>query len=145
MGLAASQVGGSVLYVEATRMPGNGALRLTGSLGDVIKESAHIALGWLRSHAQQAGISDVEFSKVDLHIHFPEGAVGKDGPSAGVTLTSALASLLTGRKCRADTAMTGEVTLSGAVLPVGGINSKVRSARLASQNASTLGSAGCFC
>eukprot|EP00038_Savillea_parva_P007535 m.170844 g.170844 ORF g.170844 m.170844 type:complete len:867 (+) comp13296_c0_seq1:255-2855(+) len=132
IGLAANAMGGSVLFVEATRMAGSGQVQLTGSLGEVIKESAHIALGWIRSHADELGIqSDGDgnvLSNVDLHIHFPEGAVGKDGPSAGVTLATALTSLLTGRLCRDDTAMTGELTLTGTVLPVGGITSKVLAA-----------------
>eukprot|EP00035_Acanthoeca_spectabilis_P023468 m.449472 g.449472 ORF g.449472 m.449472 type:complete len:836 (-) comp19826_c0_seq1:112-2619(-) len=131
IGLAANAMGGSVLFVEATKMSGSGQVKLTGSLGDVIQESAHIALGWIRSHAQELGISadSGNFMKgVDLHIHFPEGAVGKDGPSAGVTLATALTSVLTGRMCRSDTAMTGELTLTGTVLPVGGVTSKVLAA-----------------
>eukprot|EP00040_Diaphanoeca_grandis_P027169 m.154051 g.154051 ORF g.154051 m.154051 type:complete len:842 (+) comp30866_c0_seq1:99-2624(+) len=132
IGLAANAMGGSILYIEATKMPGTGKLQLTGSLGDVIKESAHIALGWIRSHASVLGLQSGEtknfMTNMDIHIHFPEGAVGKDGPSAGVTLTTALVSLLTNRLVRADTAMTGELTLSGTVLPVGGITSKVLAA-----------------
>lgn len=132
IGLAANAMGGTLLFIEATSMPGNGHVKLTGSLGDVIQESAHIALGWLRSHSAELGLSspgsDNFMSKIDLHIHFPEGAVGKDGPSAGVTLTTALASLLTNRLVRNDTAMTGELTLSGTVLPVGGITAKVLAA-----------------
>eukprot|EP00037_Helgoeca_nana_P010941 m.97247 g.97247 ORF g.97247 m.97247 type:complete len:840 (-) comp20515_c0_seq1:1095-3614(-) len=134
IGLAANAMGGSVLFVEATKMAGSGKVKLTGSLGDVIQESAYIALGWIRSHARELGITaDLDSSTnfmngIDLHIHFPEGAVGKDGPSAGVTLITALTSLLTGRLCRSDTAMTGEVTLTGTVLPVGGVTSKVLAA-----------------
>mmetsp|Transcript_11486 Transcript_11486/g.29394 ORF Transcript_11486/g.29394 Transcript_11486/m.29394 type:complete len:850 (+) Transcript_11486:180-2729(+) len=134
IGLAANAMGGSVLFVEATKMSGTGNVKLTGSLGDVIKESAHIALGWIRSHAQELGVmasldDGANFMDgIDLHIHFPEGAVGKDGPSAGVTLVTALTSVLTGRMCRSDTAMTGEVTLTGTVLPVGGVTSKVLAA-----------------
>ena len=102
---------------------------LTGSLGDVIKESAHIALGWVRSHTQQVGLLRIPaMGEIDIHIHFPEGAVGKDGPSAGVTLATVLASLLSGLMVRSDTAMTGEITLSGAVLPVGGVPAKVMAA-----------------
>lgn len=132
-GLAASEIGGSVLFVEASKMPGSGHLKLTGSLGDVIQESAHLALAWLRSNAGEAGIRPVGSSanvmdKIDVHIHFPEGAVGKDGPSAGVTLVTVLTSLLSDRVVRNDTAMTGEITLSGAVLPVGGIENKVLAA-----------------
>eukprot|EP00729_Bicosta_minor_P003588 gene3588-8106_t len=117
----------------ASKMPGSGHLKLTGSLGDVIQESAHLALAWLRSNAGEAGIRPVGSSanvmdKIDVHIHFPEGAVGKDGPSAGVTLVTVLTSLLSDRVVRNDTAMTGEITLSGAVLPVGGIENKVLAA-----------------
>lgn len=133
MGLAASDLGGSVLFIEATKMPGSGKIRLTGKLGDVIQESAHIALTWIRSHSYQAGLLKDAVQKdvldnTDIHIHFPEGAVGKDGPSAGVALITVLVSLLSGCRARSDTAMTGEVTLSGAVLPVGGISQKVLAA-----------------
>ena len=135
MGLAASEIGGSVLFVEASKMPGSGHLKLTGSLGDVIQESAHLALAWLRSNAALAGVRPTSSStnanimdKIDVHIHFPEGAVGKDGPSAGITLVTVLASLLSDRLVRNDTAMTGEITLSGAVLPVGGVENKVLAA-----------------
>ena len=109
-------------------MWGQKGLTLTGQLGDVMKESAQAALSWVRAHARQLGVEDSFFERVDLHLHVPEGAIPKDGPSAGVTLVTALVSLLTGRPVRPRVAMTGEVSLSGRVLPVGGIKEKVLAA-----------------
>ncbi|MCY1012164.1 endopeptidase La [Nannocystis pusilla] len=130
-GLAWTPVGGDILFVETSRMPGKGSLEITGQLGDVMKESARAALTYVRSNANQLGV-DVNFlDRQDLHIHVPAGAVPKDGPSAGVTMFTALTSLLTGRRVRNDTAMTGECTLRGRVLPVGGIKSKVLAAHRA--------------
>ncbi|MCB9681925.1 MAG: endopeptidase La [Alphaproteobacteria bacterium] len=126
-GLAWTPVGGDVLYVEASSMPGKGGLVLTGQLGDVMKESARAALTYVRSHQAALGLPD-DAGERDIHIHVPAGGIPKDGPSAGVTMFTALASLLSGRPVRADTAMTGEATLRGRVLPVGGIKSKVLAA-----------------
>ena len=127
-GLAYTEVGGDVLKIEASVMDGSGKLELTGTLGDVMKESARIALSYLRAHADDVR-RDGEFYKThDIHIHVPEGAVPKDGPSAGVTMTCALYSILTGKKVRCDTAMTGEVTLTGRVLAIGGLREKVTAA-----------------
>eukprot|EP00048_Salpingoeca_helianthica_P021669 m.13658 g.13658 ORF g.13658 m.13658 type:complete len:858 (-) comp6236_c0_seq1:61-2634(-) len=132
VGLSAGAGGGKLMFIEATRMSGSGKVKLTGSLGDVLKESAHIALGWVRSHAAELGLLTHAqlklLEKSDIHVHFPEGAVGKDGPSGGAALVTALVSLLSGRTVRTDTAVTGEVTLSGAILPVGGIKAKVLAA-----------------
>lgn len=127
-GLAWTPVGGSVLFVEAATFPGSGRLVLTGQLGDVMKESARAALTYALSHGETLGIDVENALKQDVHIHVPAGAVPKDGPSAGVTMFTALASLLTGRPVRTDVAMTGEATLRGRVLPVGGIRSKVLAA-----------------
>jgi ATP-dependent Lon protease len=127
-GLSWTAAGGEVLYIEASQMFGKKGLTLTGQLGDVMKESAQTALSWVRAHARQLGIEDSFFERVDLHLHVPEGAIPKDGPSAGVTLVTAIVSLLTGRPVRPRVAMTGEVTLSGKVLPVGGIKEKVLAA-----------------
>ena len=112
--------GGDVLFVEAAAMPGNGGLVLTGQLGDVMKESARIALTWVRSHAVALGIPDAAFEGREFHVHVPAGAIPKDGPSAGITMTTAIASLLTGRPVKHTVGMTGEVTLQGRVLPIGG-------------------------
>jgi ATP-dependent Lon protease len=128
IGLSWTAAGGEVLYVEASQMWGQKGLMLTGQLGDVMKESAQAALTWVRSHARPLGIEESFFERVDLHLHVPEGAIPKDGPSAGITLVTALASLLTGRPVRSRVAMTGEMTLSGRVLPVGGIKEKVLAA-----------------
>jgi ATP-dependent Lon protease len=128
IGLSWTAAGGEVLYIEASQMWGKKGLNLTGQLGDVMKESAQAALSWVRSHARQLGIEESFFERVDLHLHVPEGAIPKDGPSAGITLTTALVSLLTGRAVRPRVAMTGEMTLSGRVLPVGGIKEKVLAA-----------------
>lgn len=130
-GLAWTAVGGDILFIEATKMPGKGGMTLTGQLGDVMKESAQAALSYVRSQAALLGIEDEEFRKYDLHIHVPAGSIPKDGPSAGVTMLTALVSLLTGSKVRADVAMTGEITLRGNVLPVGGIKEKVLAAKRA--------------
>ena len=129
IGLAWTPVGGDVLFIEASRMAGTGTLTLTGQLGDVMKESARAALSWLRTHAREHGIDPDFFKTAELHVHVPAGAIPKDGPSAGVTMAAAMASELTGRPVRGDIAMTGEITLSGRVLPVGGIKEKVLAAR----------------
>ena len=129
IGLAWTPTGGDVLFVEATRMAGTGTLTLTGHLGDVMKESARAALSWVRTHARELGIDPDFFKSAEIHLHVPSGAIPKDGPSAGVTMVSALASELTGRTVRGDLAMTGEITLSGRVLPVGGVKEKVLAAR----------------
>jgi ATP-dependent Lon protease len=118
-------VGGDILFIEAARTPGGGHLILTGQLGDVMKESAQAALSLVKSQAAQLGVDPALFEKSDIHVHVPAGATPKDGPSAGVAMYMALASLMTGRKVRADTAMTGEISLRGLVLPVGGIKEKV--------------------
>jgi ATP-dependent Lon protease len=128
IGLAWTPVGGDILFIEATRMPGRGKLILTGSLGDVMKESAQAALSFLRSQSKKLELDLSDYDKFDIHIHVPAGATPKDGPSAGVTITIALASLLTRRPVRSDLAMTGEISLRGRVLPVGGIKEKVLAA-----------------
>jgi ATP-dependent Lon protease len=131
VGLAWTPAGGDILLIEAARMKGARTLTLTGQLGDVMKESAQAALSWVRSHAAELGISASFWETADLHVHIPAGAIPKDGPSAGITLTTALVSLLTSRRVRAGVAMTGELSLSGRVLPVGGIKEKVLAAHRA--------------
>jgi ATP-dependent Lon protease len=131
VGLAWTAAGGDILFIEATRMRGSRSLTLTGQLGDVMKESAQAALSWVRSHADEIGVRPDFWEHADVHVHIPAGAIPKDGPSAGVTLVTALVSLLTRRPLRPRLAMTGEVTLSGRALPVGGIKEKVLAARRA--------------
>jgi len=131
VGLAWTPAGGDILLIEVARMKGARTLTLTGQLGDVMKESAQAALSWVRSHATELRVSSSFWETADLHVHIPAGAIPKDGPSAGITLTTALVSLLTGRRVRAGLAMTGEVSLSGRVLPVGGIKEKVLAAHRA--------------
>src|SRR5262245_58000164 len=128
MGLAWTPVGGEILFIEATRMPGKGTLMLTGSLGDVMKESAQTALSYLRSQAKALNINLTDFDKYDIHVHVPAGATPKDGPSAGSTIVVALASLFTKRRVRSDVTMTGEISLRGRILRVGGIKEKVLAA-----------------
>ena len=130
-GMAWTEMGGEVLFIEATALPGGNGLTLTGQLGDVMRESAQAARSYLWSHASEFGISPDAIKGNGVHLHVPAGAIPKDGPSAGVTMASALASLYTGRKVRSDTAMTGEITLSGLVFPVGGIKEKVLAAHRA--------------
>lgn len=127
-GLAWTPVGGVLLFIESSRMKGKGGLTLTGKLGDVMKESATAALTYIRSHAEELKIKEDVFESIDLHVHVPEGAVPKDGPSAGVAMVSSLVSVITGKTVRQDVAMTGEITLRGDVLPVGGIGEKVLAA-----------------
>jgi ATP-dependent Lon protease len=129
IGLAWTPAGGDVLFIEASRMAGTGSLTLTGQLGDVMKESARAALSWFRAHAAAFGADPDFFKNAEIHLHVPSGAIPKDGPSAGVTIATALASEVTRRPVRGDIAMTGEITLSGRVLPVGGIKEKVLAAR----------------
>ena len=131
VGLAYTAVGGDILFIEATTMPGKGKLQLTGNLGDVMKESASTAYSFIKSHSLELNIDDKAFEELDIHIHVPEGAVPKDGPSAGVTMLTALTSKLTGRKVKSHLAMTGEITLRGKVLPVGGIKEKILAAKRA--------------
>src|SRR5205807_8670117 len=134
-GLAVTGAGGDVLFVEATAMDksgnGGGGLTLTGQLGDVMKESAQIALSYVRGHADELGIEPSSFEDRTFHVHVPAGAIPKDGPSAGITMTTALASLLSGRAVKHTVGMTGEVTLQGRVLPIGGLKQKALAAHAA--------------
>jgi ATP-dependent Lon protease len=132
-GLAWTPVGGEVLFVEATAFPGSGKLNITGQLGDVMRESAQAALSFVRAHAKELNpdLADDFFQTHDLHVHVPAGAIPKDGPSAGVAMATALASLISGRPVRDDTAMTGELTLTGQVLPIGGLKEKALAAQAA--------------
>src|SRR5205823_12064764 len=127
-GMAVTEMGGEILFIEANLLPGGPGFTITGQLGEVMQESARAAQSYLWSHAQDFGIDPSMFRNYGVHLHVPAGAIPKDGPSAGVTITAALASLYTGRRVRPDTAMTGEITLSGLVFPVGGIKEKVLSA-----------------
>ncbi len=130
-GMAWTETGGQLLFIEATLLPGSSGLQLTGQLGEVMQESARAARSYLWSHASEFGIETQMFKNYGVHVHVPAGAIPKDGPSAGVAITSALTSLMTGRRVRSDTAMTGEITLSGLVFPVGGIKEKVMAAHRA--------------
>jgi ATP-dependent Lon protease len=123
-GLAWTPVGGDILFVEASRVPGTGKLILTGQLGDVMKESAQAAVTLAKGQAEKLGVDPLSFDKIDLHIHVPAGAIPKDGPSAGTAMFTALASLLSGKTVRSDVAMTGEISLRGLVLPIGGVKEK---------------------
>jgi ATP-dependent Lon protease len=127
-GLAWTPVGGDILFIEATRMPGAGKLILTGQLGEVMKESAQAALSLVKARSRELGIEPEALEKSDIHVHVPAGATPKDGPSAGVAIFVALASLFTGRLVRSDVAMTGEISLRGLVLPIGGVKEKVLAA-----------------
>jgi ATP-dependent Lon protease len=129
-GLAVTGLGGDVLYIEAGATDGEPGLQLTGQLGDVMKESAQIALSYVRSHALELGVDPKTLDR-RIHVHVPAGAVPKDGPSAGVTMVTALVSMATGRQVRSDVGMTGEVTLNGRVLPIGGVKQKLLAAQRA--------------
>jgi ATP-dependent Lon protease len=130
-GMAWTEMGGEILFIEANLLPGGHGFTITGQLGEVMQESARAAQSYLWSHAQEFGINPSMFKNYGVHLHVPAGAIPKDGPSAGVTITAALASLYTGRRVRPDTAMTGEITLSGLVFPVGGIKEKILAAHRA--------------
>jgi ATP-dependent Lon protease len=131
IGLAWTQVGGAILFVETSLSKGSGKLILTGNLGDVMKESATTALSFIKANAEKLGVDIGDVSKTDIHIHIPEGAIPKDGPSAGVTMLAALTSAFSNKKVKPRLAMTGEITLRGKVLPVGGIKEKILAAKRA--------------
>jgi ATP-dependent Lon protease len=130
-GLAWTPYGGEILFCEAISMPGKGNLKMTGLLGEIMKESANLAFSYIKSNHKEFGVDPELFSKSDFHIHLPAGAIPKDGPSAGITLTTAVISLLTGKRVRPDIAMTGELTLKGKVLPIGGLKEKILAAKRA--------------
>ncbi|MBO7566424.1 MAG: AAA family ATPase, partial [Bacteroidales bacterium] len=130
-GLAWTAVGGEILFIETSLSRGNGGLTLTGNLGDVMKESATLAMGYIKAHSDKLGLKSDVFEKWNVHIHVPQGAIPKDGPSAGITMATSIASAFTQRKVRKALAMTGEITLSGKVLPVGGIREKILAAKRA--------------
>lgn len=130
-GLAWTSVGGDTLQIEVNRMPGKGKIELTGQMGDVMKESAIIGMSYVRSIGEESHIPPEVFKENDFHIHIPEGAVPKDGPSAGITMAAAMYSAITGKPVRSDLAMTGEVTLRGRVLPIGGLKEKILAAKMA--------------
>jgi ATP-dependent Lon protease len=130
-GLAWTAAGGEILFVESSISKGNGKLTLTGNLGEVMKESAILALEYLKSHRSLVGLENVDFDQWNIHVHVPEGAIPKDGPSAGITMVTSLASVFSRRKVRQKMAMTGEITLRGKVLPVGGIKEKILAAKRA--------------
>ena len=130
-GLAWTPVGGDILFIECSKSPGKGKLTITGNLGNVMKESSSIAMHYIKSHANQFGIKKEDIDTNDIHIHVPEGATPKDGPSAGITMLTSLVSLFTNKKVKAKIAMTGEITLRGKVLPVGGIKEKILAAKRA--------------
>jgi ATP-dependent Lon protease len=130
-GLAYTPVGGDVLFIEATAYPGRGKLTITGQLGEVMQESAQTALSWVRSQAERLGLAEDWFARHDVHVHVPSGAVPKDGPSAGITIATAIASLVRGEPVSEEVGMTGEMTLTGQVLPIGGVREKALAAQRA--------------